>query len=171
MIKNSTFLQKTSILICFVLLLIVGWNLFFNGIPLDKFNKVEHGMSYEEVAKLIGRGKEVVAGEFQHERQFVYEYQLKNDFIGYITFWRGDDGTLRVTCKETSFPQEQLSRIKMGMSLEEVETLIGPGADVGSSTTIYEYQLKDGNVGAVVFEMNSEDGKYYVSAITIRERN
>ena len=169
--KKSMLLQRFLIYICPVFLLIVGWNLFFDGIPLDKFNKVEPLMSYEDVVKLVGRGKEVAEGEFQHKREFIYEYQLQNDFIGYITFRRGDDGRLRVSNTETSFSKEKLSQIKIGMSIEEVEARIGPGVDVGSYSTYYVYQLKDGNYCTVGFMRDDTDGVYYVVGIEISGRD
>lgn len=166
--KKTILLQRFLIILCPVLLLVGGWNLLFNNkIQLEKFNKVEASMDYEEVVNLIGRGKETVGEKPDYEHEIVYEYQIENDIVGYISFWRREDGTLRVSGKETSFSQEKLSWIKIGMSLEEVEARIGPGENLGSYSTYYYYELKEGNYCNVGYTRDDADGIYYVSYIEI----
>lgn len=64
--------------------------------------------------------------------------------------------------------REKAQQVKMGMSLDQVENLLGSGVDIASGSVIHRYELDDGDVAIFSYTIGSE-GIYRVSHIYIGE--
>jgi len=105
-------------------------------ITLEKFEQVEHGMSYEEVADIIGSEGELVSesGEKGTDLYTVmYEWTEADEGFGNANFMF-EDGTLTSKAQgglgegadsDVKITLEEFEQISNGMSYAEVQDIIG----------------------------------------------
>ena len=117
------------------------------GLTMSNFNRLQNGMSYEEVVKILGS-----EGEQTSETKFSSLYKWKGEKFAavYVTFidrklsskrqYKISSGDESQTAADVS--KDKFEHIKIGMSYAEIVKIIGSEGIESSSTTIGGNEIK-----------------------------
>lgn len=119
------------------------------NLTLDKFNRLEIGMDYDEVVKILGSEGEQ-SSETKTSRYTITSYKWAGEDYAaiYATFRDGKMTSKRQlrlsgeTEMAADISKDKFDKVKIGMSYDEVVKIIGSEGNETSSTRIGKTELK-----------------------------
>ena len=119
-----------------------------SDLTMEKFNRLENGMSYEDVVKILG-----AEGDQTSETKTSSSYKWKGEKFAavYVTFRNGilsskrqykisNGDESKIAAADVS--KDKFENIKIGMSYAEIVKIIGSEGIESSSTTIGNTEIK-----------------------------
>ncbi|MCH5172418.1 MAG: hypothetical protein J1F31_06300 [Erysipelotrichales bacterium] len=138
----------------------------------DSFNKLEVGMDIFEIVEIIGTptfiAKENELSLDFINKEYIYRVELSYEEDNFVfkdkMVLDKENPTSWFDENKTNLPnEEKVERLKLGMSMDEVVTILGkPQRDNGYGVILFEFDLSNGKKLMARFEKNSELENEYV---------
>ncbi|WP_034849614.1 DUF3862 domain-containing protein [Clostridium hydrogeniformans] len=127
----------------------------------DNFLKIGMGSSYEDVVKIIGEGQESSSSEVAGIKSTIYTWKGTGISNVTITIQNGavtGKGQAGLNKNKADINLEKYNKVETGMSLKEVENILGEGTLVSrtkimnSESDSYGWVNKDGSNSHISFQ-------------------
>ncbi|GAA0731786.1 DUF3862 domain-containing protein [Clostridium oceanicum] len=130
-------------------------------ITYEKFSEVKIGTTYDDIKKILGKGKEATSSEISGIKTIVYSWRNADGSNVDVTVQNGKvvgKGQAGLSLKSSNVNMDKYNKIKTGMNYNSVKQILGQGQLIstssmqGISTSIYSWINSDGSNITVTFQ-------------------
>lgn len=131
---------------------------------VSKYDQIKSGMSYKDVVKILGEGKEAASDSTAGIKTKMYQWNIDGDYISVM--FQNDKvinkahGSLDIKTTSKTITLEMYNKVKEGMTYEQVKNILGEGEEMSSSEmsgikiVMYNWVNPGGSNMNVLFQNN-----------------